>query len=139
MACNVLKIALAVEPACLATLKIFVTTVSTKSKDWLEIPFEDEIKSRPTETYFNRIDDRSSVSESASGGFSGVKSINGTDCVCIGSSFIDGNDKKFERLSLSLIVELWRVSPEQEWSQIRFSFRSNVLHVESIEPLRGKM
>jgi hypothetical protein len=33
IACNVLNIALAVEPACFATLKIFVTTVSTKSND----------------------------------------------------------------------------------------------------------
>ncbi len=33
IACNVLNIAFAVEPACFATLKIFVTTVSTKSND----------------------------------------------------------------------------------------------------------
>ena len=36
VACNVWKMALAVDVACLATLKIFVTTVSTKSIGWLE-------------------------------------------------------------------------------------------------------
>lgn len=99
MACKVLKMALAVEPACLATLKRLVTTVSTKSKGGLNNKdWENEVK---VEIYFVRGDlGRSSLLINGVG----VKSING---VSVGLGKMgNGEFMKTERLSLSVSCRL---------------------------------
>lgn len=95
MACNVLNIALAVEPACLATLKRLVTTVSTKSKGGLNK--EGLGNKKKIGIYFVRGDfGRSSLLINGVG----VKSING---VSAGLGKIgNGEFMKVERLSLSV-------------------------------------
>lgn len=96
MACNVLNIALAVEPACLATLKRLVTTVSTKSKGGLNKEGLGN-KKKKIGIYFVRGDfGRSSLLINGVG----VKSING---VSAGLGKIgNGEFMKVERLSLSV-------------------------------------
>ncbi len=117
-----MKIAFAVEPACLATLKIFVTTVSTKSNDWLNEEINYWLPQHAIITYFIRGDfGLSSVFINGAG----VKSINGVSFgfVKIG----DGEYINAERLSLSLEYGLCNVSinspdcdsDEFEWGKIK--------------------
>ena len=123
VACNVWKMALAVDVACLATLKIFVTIVSTKSIRWLKASSSNRMEECTQTTYpegssvvnvhspfhGSRPSAESSLEALPAEGTSSVKRIGSStdDWVEYVRPCVEGNarsDETVEALSLSLVV-----------------------------------